>query len=510
MGVTLATSTAEKPEVGFKVSQFIANLGAAFSKDELQTFFRATEKGLFCNLSSIKRLLSAFELTDSSGQLQQAKLQSLGGNHSDKSVRRLFGSSDYPLYYLVEGKSALLGALIPSEYSHLKSLGLVPFKGMPLAAKTLLHPRDPLFDEPWIKSQVTPSGVAYLIEFINSSQHKSTIRLLDSQLSAWCLALASNPRHAEKVQHHALREAVIVLKDLLASSKTPSSHSRILHGLGESNSLPKVAQASKGEDTSIRFVDGQAVVLRRVESVSKEGVRHDIYELVNRFQMVRSLTFSTLSKELQGLFAKQEMSFTGNQVIGKPAANSNHSKRDSGNRQRGNNQRGNSTQRPVLNSARVVPTAATGSKWTIKRQKGELYLQVVVEQLRTISVHLPTLLSFCNTCLSNPECLRDLPKLFSVSDLIELLSNLMRTAARVELRHLDPELLGKRSGRDEALLRRDGWVFCVGTKDGVLHALFNEKAKVANAPQRDRGRVTDNHRKSGLSKGWKEKMKSSS
>jgi hypothetical protein len=227
-----------------------------------------------------------------------------------------------------------------------------------------------------------------------------------------------------------------------------------------------------------RLADGQVLELGRVESRQVGKQRIEVSVLLDRFPVIRSLSIGLLSKELQTLLLQQfpkaglEISKGGQKLL----AERNAKRKLSTAKDR--SKLGQNSRALVANTSKE--TKGDAKKWVLKKYRGDVCAEVVVDRFRVVTIPLPQLLIFINIFLANSELHKTLARLFTVTDLLSVLARLLESAARVELRHLDPQLFSHRLAPDDGLLRKDGWVFRIGVNDGLLRAIYNEKIRSTN------------------------------
>jgi hypothetical protein len=485
----MSLDSVSKQSAGYLVSQFIQSLPQSFNRDELQLHFRATERGLFCSLPFVGKFITAFDSFEkrarmATGAKSLSDFDDSKAIVSDKSTRRLFGKTDYPLYYVVEGKAALVGVLVESAPGVLQGLGLVPYRGIPLAADSLLHPRDPIFNEGWMSAQVSPRGVIYSIVYMDTADRRCFVEVPDSQFNEWCRDVLGNPKFAERMPHRSIREAAQLLRSLLADSKSLGNQTRVL--ALRSNACPGLV-TRPGASTStmsakkhMRIVGGQVVELVATptplqDQPSERGLRKECYVLGSRFSMVRNLSFGSLAKELQVINSEARVSPP---VSVPPRSAPSKTKLRNGHKNEGKY----SPSRRSIDSKKSV----VGYKsWIVKKINGSLSLVVIINKDKQVTFSPKLLLEFINLCLGNPACIKALPIVFGLTDLFDFVYSILTSAARVEQRHLHPALAQQKFANDDVLLRRDGWVFRLNGNDGVLRGLYHEVHSLSLASNKD-------------------------
>lgn len=129
-----------------------------FSDYECKELFRAVKQGVFVHEDAVDKLLDAYQKwlaqrTESSSEKSAAKCK-----------RRIFGTEEPKLYYLIDGKLCLPGYLAPCEIGSL-------FKKIPVSQASMLdtneylHPRDPIFQSLSHVTAVMDPSKGFLLKF---------------------------------------------------------------------------------------------------------------------------------------------------------------------------------------------------------------------------------------------------------------------------------------------------------------------------------------------------------
>ena len=143
-------------------SSFFSCLCDYFKDLECKEMFRATSQGLFVREDVVERLLDAYQ------QWLSKKTESLSEKSTEKCKRRIFGTPQPKLYYLIDGKMCLVGYLSPhvtnSQQSPLPKK--IPFSQSSLIdTASYLHPKDTIFGSiPHVTSVLDPSK-GFLLKF---------------------------------------------------------------------------------------------------------------------------------------------------------------------------------------------------------------------------------------------------------------------------------------------------------------------------------------------------------
>lgn len=203
------------------IAQFCTTISKYFTKDEIASFIRITNQGLFIDERLAGRLVEQFEIW----------LQAITGNSLTKSPekiwRKLFGSELPNIYYILEGKQCGVGYLVPGDYACLQKQGLLLYRGNPLDATSYLHERDPLFAT-LRNTEVSLSSLGLQFTFVAKAQQKIIWRLKALQNLR---ALIPSSRWLKKISRRSgstLRQTVVLLSKIMRSARVLNSNESIL------------------------------------------------------------------------------------------------------------------------------------------------------------------------------------------------------------------------------------------------------------------------------------------
>lgn len=138
--MTTTASTAEQSRID-SILQFLASLKSDRDFEGTRSQIRVTPHGIFVSYLALDRICAAFQ----SWQIRVS--QGAADKTLDKTKQWLLQTNNPDKLYLIEGKTLLTGALIPSPIKNPQSLGLPFYLGSLLKAGDSLHPLDPELNE---------------------------------------------------------------------------------------------------------------------------------------------------------------------------------------------------------------------------------------------------------------------------------------------------------------------------------------------------------------------------
>jgi hypothetical protein len=196
---------------------FYLDLPNLIPQVELNSGFRHTRKGIFVSEDSEHSLISAYQkwLQEQTGK-EKAK-------NEDKCRKRLYGTEDIKLFYLLDGKRCIPGHLLrgyagePSTPKKGKN-SIPAYQGELLDPVAFLHPKDPFLQKMEnVEYKFIPS-VGSILYF---SSKKATTKVSFDKLQQFAdVARASKDlrkRFPEIV--YSLRDCIKPLKELLATAR---------------------------------------------------------------------------------------------------------------------------------------------------------------------------------------------------------------------------------------------------------------------------------------------------
>jgi hypothetical protein len=161
---------------------FIKSLKGSKSAEGVLSLVRVVRGGLFVDeraVSSVAELYQSWLTRESGGAVQKPL---------EKCVQWLFEGREPPRHYLVEGKSTLVGHLIPVVVPTPQQFGIPYYLGSLLSAEAYLHPSDPAISR--LKGVVSRTGPKGL-EFVVSARRKEIVITEKAIKDFACLARSS-------------------------------------------------------------------------------------------------------------------------------------------------------------------------------------------------------------------------------------------------------------------------------------------------------------------------------
>ena len=120
---------------------FVASLKGDKAAQGLQPSIRVLSKGIFVEERAVSALVELYQTW--------LERQSQGEVHktTEKTFQWLFEGRQPTRYYVVEGKSVLVGFVVPASLVNPQQFGLPYYLGSLLSADTYLHPADPMLSK---------------------------------------------------------------------------------------------------------------------------------------------------------------------------------------------------------------------------------------------------------------------------------------------------------------------------------------------------------------------------
>lgn len=133
-----AEPTPEVPQEPPVESLFLQDLSSKLPPQVAKTKLRRTANGVFVSEELLDTLIEIYQAW------LQEKLTAGQGKSTEKCKRRLFGSEDPELFYLIEGKICLVGYLITQPLDLAAPSPIPAYRAGLLGTQDYLHPRDPM------------------------------------------------------------------------------------------------------------------------------------------------------------------------------------------------------------------------------------------------------------------------------------------------------------------------------------------------------------------------------
>lgn len=141
------------------VAEFLSSLRTLVDITDQKAHLRMTFKGLFVSTPFFEKIITIFQNwfeKKTSGEITRTK---------NKCIKRLFGSLTPQQYYLVEGKTCLMGNLISYQIQEPQKLKLPYYLGSLLDTQSYLHPKDPLLEQlKCVEALATNAGISFRIK----------------------------------------------------------------------------------------------------------------------------------------------------------------------------------------------------------------------------------------------------------------------------------------------------------------------------------------------------------
>lgn len=135
---------------------FVHDLSSSSSEEDRYTKLRATPTGLFISQDRLEHILQCYS--------EWLKKSSSNVPVGEKLVRKLLGEESPALYYLLDGKTTLVGYIAKGILKPTKQIHIPFFQGSLINAQDYLHMRDPIFQEHDSVNAIVGSG-GFQIEF---------------------------------------------------------------------------------------------------------------------------------------------------------------------------------------------------------------------------------------------------------------------------------------------------------------------------------------------------------
>ncbi len=200
---------------------FFDTLPSYFQSHQLSGWFRSTKQGVFVHEAAIEPLVAAYqEWTRKTSPTGEAKT-------IEKCRKRIFGTAEYPLYYVLDGNRCLPGIVLTTESTDPRRSKVPVYQAALLPAADFLHPRDPFLaglDSP--KSRMS-NQEGFVLEF---SCVKRMLEMTEPVLKEFAAVLRADPR--EKKQHperlRSLRGALEPTAKIIAHARELPENQRLL------------------------------------------------------------------------------------------------------------------------------------------------------------------------------------------------------------------------------------------------------------------------------------------
>lgn len=218
--VTSDTATKSPPESELSrvdsVAQFILVAKKWIPDERIRADLRVTPRGLFIHKDTLPVVMENYRdwLRHVAPHVDEPT--------PHRMLKRMFGTSEPELLYLIEPKRALIGHLIEAPLKNPAQLGLPVYLGSLEDARTRVHPRDPLVQcIPHLKALMTPSGTQFELTV------QGTRVLFDTEiLGLFGRLLENNPR----LRPQGFPEGAPALREVLRA---------LIHHLGEARMAPE-------------------------------------------------------------------------------------------------------------------------------------------------------------------------------------------------------------------------------------------------------------------------------
>jgi hypothetical protein len=468
------------------VAQFILVAKKWIPDERIRADLRVTPRGLFIHKDTLPVVMENYRdwLRHVAPHVDEPT--------THRMLKRMFGTSDPELFYLIEPKRALIGYLIEAPLKNPAQLGLPVYLGSLEDARTRVHPRDPLVQcIPHLKAVMTPTGTQFEIAV------QGTRVVFDTEiLGLFGRLVQSNPRLRPK----GFPEGTPALREVLRA---------LIHHLGEARLAPEnqrlLLPSKLVKDSRLRCVVHGALFFpllpdgRIATVIDREGrnlmafIRYEAAQLAARGGLdpgapgPRGAAPRDTRKDFRGnnrrsspprsLSGAGSMTIIGGTFV--PMISSAGRQRNRRFQDRG----GNSARRPGRHS-----TQDTVGQFRVYGKSYGLSLGALVQFVRAVLRSAPddqVVAPASPGASSAPPRIQSVNwKRFSVADCIRELGNRMVLAEPVEQSRAERFLPGggpgassrgaprpRRRGRGTSFRMKDRWIFEISESGEVLRCL---------------------------------------
>lgn len=267
--------------------QFLRDLKQLVPREQAGTELRSTPRGVFVHKDYCRELV----------ELYRGFLGRLSHGEADigfsKCMRRLFGSEEPELFYLVEQKRCMVGSLVPYQQKQPELLGIPTYLGSLSDCADSIHPRDPfLLCVPNLQVQASAQGMRFEFKLdqrsfvFDSAALKTFAAVLGRSES-----LRSGPSREHGGANPAMRDSLRTVIELLPRLRPVEDDMRLL--------LPFEALRSKKQSLKIWRLQGLVVLTSRLGEITgiyeSEGLNlfyflKSEWQALKKSQVLRAVT----------------------------------------------------------------------------------------------------------------------------------------------------------------------------------------------------------------------------
>lgn len=205
------------------ISEFLHTLSELVATADQKNHLRSTYDGIFIAMPFVKEIVNLFKNwfeKKTAGEITRTE---------KKCTKRLFGSITPQQYYLVEGKSCLMGYLIPYPVKEPQKLKLPYYLGSLLDTQTYLHPKDPLLEQlNGVTALTSNSGVRFQIKIRQQLFEVNTPSLTEFAKVISTASHHTNDNSKNMDQAPSLRTALPLFVKLFQHSRPLEQNWRLL------------------------------------------------------------------------------------------------------------------------------------------------------------------------------------------------------------------------------------------------------------------------------------------